>query len=178
MSRVGKVVSTLKGINSQQSVVGTLKGIYSQKSVVSGLVCLFLVALFSFASAQEVQLEREVFEISRGLRCPTCVSESVADSHAEVSVQMRQIVRELLQEGRSREEVYAYFVERYGDWILMNPPRRGVHLIVWILPVVGGLLGATALVYYLRRWTERGETPIDADPEYLARVRKELEKDS
>ncbi len=137
---------------------------------------LALVIVFPHAAAQEVQLEREVFEISRGLRCPTCVSESVADSHAEVSVQMRQIVRELLIEGRSREEIYAYFVERYGDWILMNPPRRGVHLVVWILPVIGGLLGVFAFVYYLRQWTKQAEVPVEADPEYLARVRRELEK--
>ncbi len=136
---------------------------------------LVLLAALPLASAQEVQLEQEVFEVSRGLRCPTCDSESVADSHASVSVEMRQIVREQLQEGRSQADIHAYFAERYGDWILMNPPRRGVHLIVWLAPVVAGLAGLAALGYYLRQWTRQAEQPLEADPHYLERVRQELQ---
>lgn len=133
-----------------------------------------LLALFPAVSAQEVQLEREVFEIARGLRCMTCDSETAADSNAAVSIEFRRIIREQLQEGQGREEINRYFVERYGEVVLMNPPRRGVTLIVWLAPVLFGLLALATLLYYLRSWTRASEAPLTADPAYLERVRQEV----
>ena len=63
---------------------------------------LLLLSLWSFAGAQEVQLEREVFNIAGELRCPVCRSESAADSNAETSIEFRDIIRERLQDGRAR----------------------------------------------------------------------------
>src|SRR5688572_13018433 len=101
-----------------------------------GLVAAVLGALFSgHASAQEVELESRVFEIARQLRCPVCVSESVADSSAQLAQQMRALIQQQLEEGRSEAQIFAYFTNRYGDWIMLEPPRRGIHLVVWILPV-------------------------------------------
>jgi cytochrome c-type biogenesis protein CcmH len=136
-----------------------------------------LLVLFATAGAQEVQLEQEVFSIARGLRCMTCDSETAADSNAAVSVEFRRIVREQLQEGRSRDEIYSYFVERYGDVVLMNPPRRGITLIVWLAPLLFGLVALVTLFYYLRDWTRKGEEPIPADPDYLRRVRQEVSQE-
>lgn len=141
------------------------------------LSLLALLALAPAANAQEIQLEREVFEVARGLRCMTCDAESAADSNAAVSVEFRRIVRELLQEGRSRGEIYDFFVERYGDVVLMNPPRRGVTLIVWLAPVLFGLIALATLLYYLRHWTRESERPVEADPDYLLRVRQEVYQD-
>lgn len=138
------------------------------------LISLLALLAFPQASAQEVQLEQEVFSIARGLRCMTCDAESAADSNAAVSIEFRRIIREQLQEGRSRDEIYGYFVERYGDVVLMNPPRRGVTLIVWLTPVLFGLVALATLVHYLRDWTRRSEEPVTVDPDYLKRVRQEV----
>lgn len=134
----------------------------------------FLLVLVSLTGAQEVQLERDVFDIAAKLRCPTCISSSVADSDAPVSVEMRTLIQEQLQEGKGEAEILASFQERYGDWILLNPPRRGVYLLVWGLPVIAGLAGLVGLALFLKRWTKRAEAPVEVSDEDLSRVRREL----
>jgi cytochrome c-type biogenesis protein CcmH len=140
----------------------------------STLLLITSLGIFQLATAQQVQLEQEVFEIARVLRCPTCVSETVADSSAAVSIEMRDIIREQLEQGRSRDEILAFFQERYGDWILLEPPRRGLHLVVWIAPVLASILAFGSLVFFFRRWTQNAQTPIEVDAEALERVRREL----
>ena len=92
--------------------------------------CLVLLILFSLVGVAlaQTELDRQVFNLSRQLRCPVCTSESVADSNADVSIEMRNIVQEQLEAGKSEAEVLAYFQARYGDWILLEPPKRGLHL--------------------------------------------------
>ena len=138
------------------------------------LTFLLLFLLVALASAQDVQLEAQVFDIARELRCPVCQAESVADSSSPTSLEMRNIISERLQAGDSRAEVIEYFRTRYGDWILLSPPKRGVHLFVWVVPILAGLLLVTGLVYYLRRWTRNAAQPIQADEAELERVRLEL----
>ncbi len=135
---------------------------------------LLLLSLWSFAGAQEVQLEREVFNIAGELRCPVCRSESAADSNAETSVEFRDIIRERLQDGQSEAQILTYFQRTYGDWILLDPPRRGVYLWVWGLPLAAGVLGLGLLGYFLTRWRKNAAAPVDASPEDLERVRREL----
>jgi cytochrome c-type biogenesis protein CcmH len=122
--------------------------------------------------------DQAVHEVAAQLRCVVCQNLSVADSPSEMANQMRSIVRERLAAGESPEQVVQYFVERYGEWILLAPPRRGFTLLVWLFPVVavgGGLVVAGLL---LRRWTRRstGPAPPPAiDPAMSERIRRELE---
>ncbi|MEX2535315.1 MAG: cytochrome c-type biogenesis protein [Trueperaceae bacterium] len=140
------------------------------------LLLLALLALLMAAQAQEAasQLEARTFEIAAQLRCPVCVSESVAQSSSPTSIQMRQIVQEQLEQGRSEAQILAFFQERYGDWILLEPPKRGLYLLVWILPLVAALVGLTALVVFVRRWTRASKEPIEVDESDLKRVRDAL----
>jgi cytochrome c-type biogenesis protein CcmH len=136
---------------------------------------LLLLALLCAALAQAVELDSRVFDIARQLRCPVCTSESVADSSAELAQQMREIIQQQLDEGRSEAEILAFFQARYGDWILLDPPKRGLHLVVWVLPIAAGVAGVAALVVLGRRWVSRSREPVEVDPEDIARVRSELE---
>ncbi len=140
------------------------------------LVGISLLFLASFASGQDVLLEKRVFDLSRQLRCPVCTSESTADSNAEISVQMRETIQEQIIQGKTDAEILAFFQVRYGDWILLEPPKRGIHLLVWILPVIVGVAGVAALILVFRRWTRRSATPIDVADEDLKRVRDALER--
>lgn len=143
-----------------------------------------LAALATFAAlaqeaapASEVQLQSRVFEIARKLRCPVCVSESVGDSNASISIEMRNQIQSQLEAGRSEAEILAFFQERYGDWILLEPPRRGVHLLAWWLPRIALAAGAGGLAWLMLRWTRasRRAAAEDApDDEDLARVRAAL----
>jgi cytochrome c-type biogenesis protein CcmH len=144
------------------------------------LLALLLLAAPAGAAAPT---EREVEQVASQLRCVVCQNLSVADSPSEMARQMRDLVRERLAAGESPEQVKAYFVERYGEWVLLSPPTRGFALIAWGLPLGALAAGIVAAVLVLRRWTARGAdagTPEndDVDPAALAAVRAELARRS
>ncbi len=94
------------------------------------LAVLVAVGLFAWlgASAAFAQdLEVQARGIARELRCPVCVSESVADSRAPLAVQMRELIRARLAEGESRDQILAYFADRYGETVLLSPPEVWLH---------------------------------------------------
>lgn len=144
--------------------------------LVSLCLCAFVVIGFVFAQdgTTSSTLDPKAFEIARELRCPVCTAESVGDSNASIAVEMRDVIQQQLEEGKSEKEILAFFQERYGDWILLNPPKRGVHLLVWLLPVVVAVAAAGLLVMYVRRWTKQAQKPVDVNVEDLDRVREEM----
>lgn len=124
-----------------------------------------------------VELEQQVFEIARQVRCPVCRAESAADSNATTSIEFRNIIQEKLEEGQSEAEIIAYFQSIYGDWILLDPPKRGLHLIVWIAPLVAAFIAVIAFVILLRRWTQKANrVPDELSTEELAQVKAALNK--
>jgi cytochrome c-type biogenesis protein CcmH/NrfF len=129
------------------------------------VVILLLVIAVAPASATP-PTEAEVDAVARHLRCVVCQNLSVADSPSEMARQMRDLVRERLAAGETPEQVKAYFVGRYGEWVLLSPP-------------LGGGIGVALLV--LRRWTTRARTSSvleddDVDADALAAVRAEMER--
>lgn len=146
------------------------------EKVLLGIACaLLVISLAGFARAQsDVQLDSKVFQIASQLRCPVCVAESVADSQSPTSQEMRQIIRQQLAEGKSEQQIINFFKARYGDWILLNPPKRGLHLVVWVLPLLGLAVALTLLAFYFRRWLKRAKAPLEASPEELERVHQEM----
>jgi cytochrome c-type biogenesis protein CcmH len=128
--------------------------------------------------ADSAALEAEVRDIAAQIRCPVCLNLSIADTPSELGRDMRALIRDRLRQGENREQVLQYFVARYGEWILMEPPARGVNLLVWLLPAVLVLGGGVLLVVHVRRWVgqTRGVTP-EGEPvsdEYLRKVEQEL----
>ena len=148
----------------------------TQHKLLYSIFCaLFFGVLTSLGTAQ-VQLETQTFQIARQLRCPVCTSESVGDSSSEAAIQMRNIIQEQLGQGKSEAEILAYFQARYGDWILLEPPKRGLHLVVWLLPIVGGALGVVTLALLFRRWTRKSHQPVELDEADRQRVREAMSR--
>ena len=119
---------------------------------------LGLVGLMAWTAAAAAVDDRTVQEIAAQLRCVVCQNLSVADSPSETANQMRAIIRERLAAGDSPAQVRAYFVDKYGLWILLAPPREGFTLLVWVAPFVvllGGLVLVGALIL---RWRRRGRS--------------------
>lgn len=109
-------------------------------------------------SVQENQLDHDVRAVAAELRCPVCQGLSLADSPSELSQEMKDVIRAQLAEGKSPDEVKAYFVSKYGEWILMQPKAEGFNLAVYVLPVLA-LLGGGAFVFFTaRRWVRVGAT--------------------
>ena len=127
-----------------------------------GYLVLALVVAFALpAVARADALDDQVREIAKGLRCPVCSGETVADSHAPISIQMRGIVREKLEAGESPDQIRAYFVARYGPEILLTPETSGFTLGVWIMPIVALLGGFLIVLVVLRSWSRRGAEPSE-----------------
>ncbi len=109
-------------------------------------------------------LDQRVHDVAAQLKCPVCQGESVADSPATLSQQMRGIIRQQLQSGKSEQEVIQYFVSRYGDRILWSPPWQGLTLLAWLVPITLLLGGTCLLVFVLRGWqTQSAKDSLEND---------------
>ncbi|TAK07596.1 MAG: cytochrome c-type biogenesis protein CcmH [Candidatus Manganitrophaceae bacterium] len=120
------------------------------------LISFLLVFFTSLATAEtltEDQLQVRVKEVAKTLRCAVCQSESVWESNAELAIQMRDIIRERLSQGQSPDEIRAYFVSRYGDFILLQPRAFvGMNWLLWGGPFLLLIVGGTFLFRTLRKW--------------------------
>ncbi len=143
------------------------------------LVCAGAVTARAQVPASHAEMsEQTVHEVAAMLRCVVCQNLSVADSPSEMAHQMRGIIRERLAAGETSEQVVRYFVDKYGEWILLSPRASGFNLLVWVAPAVAVLAGLGAVGFLLRRWTRPRARAVAApvDPALLERVRRELEE--
>ena len=143
------------------------------------LVLLVSVAAGAQPPAAPVS-EDTVHEVATQLRCVVCQSLSVADSPSEMASQMRGIIRARLAASERPAEVIQYFVDRYGEWILLAPRRRGFNLLVWLFPLVAVATGLVLVATIVRRWTRRRRdgvaAPVNVDPAMSERIRREMER--
>ncbi len=111
------------------------------------------------APPTEAEVQTKVREISKTLRCAVCQSESVWESNAELAAQMRAIVRERVIAGESGDQIRAYFVSRYGDFIVLKPRVRGINQLIWFGPFI--LLWIAAFLIYrkIQEWVTQA-TPV------------------
>lgn len=104
------------------------------------------------------RLQQKLREVSRTLRCAVCQSETIWESNATLAIQMRDIVLERLIAGESPDEIRAYFVSRYGDYIVFKPRFRGINLMLWGGPFILLAIGGFILLRNLKKWTTPGST--------------------
>ena len=141
------------------------------------LLLVLLLPLVAWAGPPSPVNEEAVRQIAAQLRCVVCQNLSVADSPSEMANQMRTIVRERLEAGETPEQVVAYFVDKYGEWILLSPRPRGFNLLVWIVPFGGIAAGLVVIFLVARRWSRRpAERPVEEpiDPVIRERIRREM----
>ncbi len=92
-------------------------------------------------------------DVAYELRCPTCTGLSVLESDAKFSLQIKDIVKEQVEAGKSKEEILKYFTERYGPWILRSPPAKGFNILAWLMPILVLLCGPPAVWFFV--WRKR-----------------------
>lgn len=144
---------------------------------------LLLILLFRAGMASPAEsLDDRVNEIAHLLMCPVCQGQSVAESNSNLAQDMRQIIRKQLEEGKSKEEVIAYFVNRYGESILASPPPKGVNWLLWALPAIAIVFGGLGIGIYLHK-TGKGKRSASAetektvtDSDYMLKLDEELKK--
>lgn len=119
--------------------------------------------------AEEARARADV--LAKGLRCPVCQALSVADSDSEAARSMYQRILELVEAGYSDAQIEDYFVDRYGEWIRLEPPAQGLNWLLFIGPGAALLIGAAWVRSTLRR-PPGADAPAE-DP-YRDRVLVEL----
>lgn len=136
---------------------------------------VFLSLIPAAFAAKPSDPDEELRKIAAELRCVVCQNLSVADSPSEVAQQMRAVIREQLQQGKNPEEIKAYFVSKYGEWVLLSPSAKGFNLLVWFLPFIAAASGIVLVVFAARRWARKGNRVETAtiDPGLIEQVRRE-----
>lgn len=124
------------------------------------LLCFFwLLGTVAAPVAEGPALDARVQKLSAELRCLVCQNQSLADSSADLAVDLKNQVREKIRQGASDSEVIDYMTARYGDFVLYRPPLKAATLLLWFGPALLLLGGLIALFVRLRR---RTQTPADA----------------
>ncbi len=137
--------------------------------ILAACLLALVVLTTAVAVAQADALDDETRRIGKQLQCPVCSGTPVSDSPSELAGQMRTVIRAKLEAGENEQQIVAYFVERYGDSVLVEPPRRGFGLAVWLAPIamigLGGLLLWRICRSWLRdRWSPASMSPVVAIP--------------
>jgi len=117
------------------------------------VTALFQATLLYAASAPD--LDERTRQIATELRCVVCQNLSVADSPSEMAQQMRAIVREQIEAGKTPDQIKDFFVSKYGEWVLLKPKTTGVSALLWILPYVVLVFGILAALWFVHRWVKQ-----------------------
>jgi len=121
--------------------------------IASGLVLWLAIAAASHPSTaygDGASIDDRALAIENELQCPVCQNVTVAYSGSTLAGQMREVVHEQLAAGKSHDQIIQYFVDRYGEAILTQPPKHGLNLLAWLLPLAGLALGLAAVASVLR----------------------------
>ena len=143
------------------------------------LIFIFLCPAFSVSTAADSDdFSARFRKLSDELRCPTCQGLSVKDSEAGFSNSIKDKIRELMKDGKSDKEILAYFVKRYGEWILREPTKSGFNLVLWILPGVGILIGLFIVLFRSKRWVSQPqqEKLASLSPEEERKIKEDLRR--
>ena len=128
----------------------------------------------------ETAIDQQVRDIAKTLRCTVCQTETLWESAAPLAHQMREAIRDRVRQGQTAEEIRAYFHSRYGDYIMMAPPKRGGNWVIWVAPFLLLAGGGALLWREVKRWVTRTpapqpDPPPPLDEESRRRIDQELQ---
>jgi cytochrome c-type biogenesis protein CcmH len=122
------------------------------------LVVAAVWLMTAISAAQPKSLDDRTLDVARQIQCPVCNGESVADSPSLKASEMRAVIRQQLAEGRSEQQVRAYFSQVYGSDILESPPPQGFTALIWLMPLLMLVAGGVAVTAIAREWQRQART--------------------
>jgi cytochrome c-type biogenesis protein CcmH len=138
---------------------------------------LIAVLLFACAAAADNAVptgadpvtNKRAVQLGEKLRCLVCQNQTIEESNAELAVDLRRQIREMIAQGRSDGEITDFMVQRYGDFVLYQPPFKAVTLLLWFGPLLLLVTGLAVLIYNLwRRRGQREEQPLSTEQQKQA----------
>jgi len=119
--------------------------------------------------------EKNYYELIDELRCLVCQNQTIADSNADLAKDLRRQVYEMLQQGKSPQDIIDYMLARYGDFVLYKPPLKSKTILLWAGPAIFLLLGLLLLFIYIRK--KKSESSVELDQQQHKKIRQLLEQD-
>ena len=112
------------------------------------ILTIFLVNFYSFAFSNEAIDENK---IHKNLRCLVCQGQSISDSNSDFALTLKMVVKDLIDQGKSEQEIYNFLSDKYGDWILYKPKLNLANFLLWFLPYFVLFLGGLIILYLIRK---------------------------
>ena len=113
---------------------------------------LLLILIFLIINSSSVAYENNKGdEILKNLRCLVCQGQTISDSNSDFAQIIKVVVNDKIKEGLSEKEIYSFLSEKYGDWILYNPPLKKNSLILWFLPYVLFIIGGIFIYFLIKK---------------------------
>ena len=109
---------------------------------------IVLVNFYSFVSSNETINENKIY---KNLRCLVCQGQSISDSNSDFAITLKMVVKDLIDQGKTEEQIYNFLSEKYGDWILYKPKLNYVNFLLWFLPYFVLLLGGLIIFYVVKK---------------------------
>jgi cytochrome c-type biogenesis protein CcmH len=146
------------------------------------LVIFYLVSPFSYGGGsietcefENTQKENVFHDLTKQLRCPKCQNQNISDSNAELAKDMRNKTYELVQAGKSKDQVIDYMVARYGNFVRYDPPMTPATIFLWLGPLLFVMIGVWFLFRLSRRSNEQDSSLDELDSQRLKDI---LEKET
>ncbi|WP_020160449.1 MULTISPECIES: cytochrome c-type biogenesis protein [Methylobacter] len=134
------------------------------------LMLVLLLTLSGFAGARveykefaNAEQQQAYDDLISELRCLVCQNQTIADSNADLAKDLRRQVYEMLQQGKSKQDIADFMTQRYGDFVLYNPPFKAKTGLLWIGPFMFLAIGLIAVFVFVRRNKTRAAAPISAE---------------
>ena len=112
------------------------------------ILLLYTILIFNNLYAEDKSIDYN--QIYKNLRCLVCQGQSISDSNSEFAQTVKIVVKDLVEEGKTENEIYAFMAEKYGDWIVYKPQFNKQNFMLWLLPYVV-LVGGALIIFFLIR---------------------------
>ena len=109
---------------------------------------IILVNFYSFVSSNEAINENKIY---KNLRCLVCQGQSISDSNSDFAQTIKLVVEDLIDEGKTEEEIYSFMSDKYGDWIVFKPQFNIQNSLLWILPYIVLIFGGFFIFSFLKK---------------------------
>ena len=116
------------------------------------ILTIILLNFYSFSHSIETSDENK---IHKNLRCLVCQGQSIADSNSDFAITLKMVVRDLLEKGKTEEEIYNFLSDKYGDWILYKPKLNNENFFLWVFPYVALVIGGIIIVLLIKKRSKK-----------------------
>tara|TARA_B100000768_G_scaffold144283_1_gene136756 strand:- start:408 stop:776 length:369 start_codon:yes stop_codon:yes gene_type:complete len=113
------------------------------------LILILFILNFSFLYGSENKIDQNL--IHKNLRCLVCQGQSIADSNSDFAQTIKLVVKDLINDGKTEEEIYSFLAEKYGEWIVFKPQLNKHNFMLWFLPYLVLIFGGLIIFFLLKK---------------------------